>query len=220
MGVQTSKRAIELRRLGFSYSEISKELKVSKASISNWVKNIKLTENERLNLEKNLKNKIAKGRMNSSIAIRSKKVFKDKFAYDNALKEFEKFSKDQFFMLGLGLYWAHGLKKGNSIYFMSKDSNIMKIIVLWMKKYLNISKNKAKFRLFINISHRNGNFEDLWAKTIDIPLNLFQKTIYTNSSKAIKDREYKGSLAIMVSGVELYRKVIAWQKILIRYYNL
>jgi len=119
MGVQMSKKAIELRRLGFSYSDISKELKVSKASISNWLKNIKLTENEKVNLEKNLKNKIAKGRMNSLIAIRSKKVFKDKFVYDNANKEFEKFSKEPLFMLGLGLYWAHGLKKGNSIYFMT-----------------------------------------------------------------------------------------------------
>jgi len=96
----------------------------------------------------------------------------------------------------------------------------MKIIILWMKKYLNISKNMAKYRLFINISHRNGNYENLWAKTVDIPINLFQKTAYLHSSKAVKDREYKGSLAIMVSGVDTYRKVIAWQKILIRYYSL
>ena len=51
--------------------------------------------------------------MNSTIAVRSKKIFKEKIAYDNAEKEYEKFSKDPFFMLGLGLYWAHGLKKGN-----------------------------------------------------------------------------------------------------------
>ena len=111
MSVQMNKKAIELRRLGYSYSDISKELKVSKASISNWVKNVRLTESEKIVLEKNIKNKIKRGRMNSSIAMRSRKIFKEKIAYENAEKEFAKFSKEPLFMLGLGLYWAHGLKK-------------------------------------------------------------------------------------------------------------
>ena len=218
MGVQMSKRAIELRKLGYSYTDIIKELKVSRASVSNWVKNIRLTENEKINLDKNLKNKIKRGRMNSSIAVRSKKIFKEKIAYDNALKEYEKFSKEPFFMLGLGLYLAHGLKRGNSLQFTNQNPFILRIILQWMKKYLNLSKNTIKYRLFINISHRNGNYEDIWSKNMDIPLNLFQKTMYLKSIKSIKDREYKGSLTITVSRIDLFRKVIAWQKILMGYY--
>ena len=214
-----SKRAIELRKLGYSYTDIIKELKVSRASVSNWVKNIRLTESEKVNLEKNLKNKIKRGRMNSTIAVRSKKIFKEKIAYDNAEKEYEKFSKDPFFMLGLGLYWAHGLKKGNYFQFVNHNYSVLKIILLWMKKYLNITKTIPRYRLFINISHRNGEYEDIWAKNMDISRKLFQKTVYTNSVKNVNDREYKGSLAIIVSKVDVFRKIIAWQKILIRYYD-
>ena len=48
--VQMNSQAIELRRQGYSYSDISKKLKVSKTSISNWVRNVRLTENEKNNL--------------------------------------------------------------------------------------------------------------------------------------------------------------------------
>ena len=52
--VQFSKKAIELRRSGYSYTDIARELKVSRASVCAWVKHVKLTEAERQHLRKNL----------------------------------------------------------------------------------------------------------------------------------------------------------------------
>ncbi len=217
--VQSSKKAIELRRLGLSYADISIELKVSKTSVSNWVKNVRLTESEKINLQKNLKSKMERGRMKASISIRSKKVFKEKVAYENAEKEFQKHVKDPFFMLGLGIYGFHSQKKANSFQFMSSDLPRVKTMLAWMEKYLNLSLKIPKYRLFINFTHEKMECEQYWAKNLDISSELFQKTIYLRSQKHKEDREYKGSLAIIVPKIEVIRKVIAWQKLAMRYYS-
>ncbi|HEY4503538.1 MAG TPA: hypothetical protein VJJ28_00295 [Candidatus Paceibacterota bacterium] len=217
--VQIAKKAIELRRLGYSYNDIASKLNISKTSVSNWVKNVRLTEIEKIALQKNLKAKMEKGRLNASISIRTKKIFKEKIMYENIEKDFPKLQRDSFFMLGMGLYLSHGLKQGSAFQFTSADVNIIKIILVWMEKYLNLSCKMAKYRVFLDISHKDRNCEEIWSRIVGIPHDLFQKTVYIRSRNNERDREYKGSLEILVIKVEVLRKVIAWQKLLMRYYS-
>ncbi|MDP3962445.1 MAG: helix-turn-helix domain-containing protein [bacterium] len=217
--VQTGKEAIELRRSGLSYSDIASELKVSKTSVSNWVKNVRLTEGERNILEKNLKSKIDRGRMKASVSNRARKIFKEKVAYDDAEKEFQKYSKDPLFMIGVGLYWSNGLKEGSRFQFMSSDPAMMKIIIAWMEKYLGFSRKGARYRLFLNITHESKECEQYWARNLNIPQESFQKTSYFRSQKHKQSREYNGSLAVIVTRVNVVRRVIAWQKLAMRYYS-
>lgn len=218
MAVQTTKKAIELRRLGRSYSDIAKELKVSRASVCGWVKNVRLTEAEKANLQKSLKTKIERGRMKASISIRSRSVFKEKNAYEIAEKEFNKFIKDPLFMLGIGFLAYHGTKKGSTFQFTNSTPAIIHIMHLWIEKYLGISKTDLKYRLFLALSHKNGDSENFWATSLKIPLSLFHKTYYLRLSSK-KGREYNGSLSLYISRIEVIRKVIAWQKLTMRYYD-
>lgn len=216
--VQFVTKSIELRRLGYSYSDIARELKISKASVCGWVKNVRLTETEKLRLQKNLKSKMERGRLKASIAIRSKNVFKEKVVYENAEKEFEKFIKDPLFMLGIGLCSAHGLKKGNNFQFVSPSPAIARIILMWVEKYLNLSKNTPKYRIFVATSHKNNECEQFWARNLGISPTVFQKTMYLPQNNK-KGREYNGSLTLTISRIEVVRKVIAWQKLIMRYYG-
>lgn len=217
--VQTGKKAIELRRLGNSYSDIAKGLKISKSSVANILKNIKLTEDEKKNLERNLKNKIERGRMKASISIRSRKIFLEKIAYEKAEKEFLKFSKDPLFFLGLGFYVVHGLKKGSYFQFSSSNPFILKIMVKWIEKYLNLSKNSLKYKLFVDFYHKSDNFEDFWAKLLGVYNKSFKETVYLDSRSPRKDKEYRGSLSIIVTNIAIFRTVMSWQKLLIGYYT-
>ena len=218
MNVQSSKKAIELRRLGYSYTDIAKELEVSRASVCSWVKNVRLTIAEEINLQKNLKLKRERGILKTSISIRSKNVFKEKVAYENAEKEFKKLVNDTFFIFGIGLLTASGLKKGNFLQFVSQNPMIMRIMLAWIEKYLLLSKNVVKFRLFVAISHKNTGCENFWTMSLGIPSTFLQKTIYLSQSNK-KGREYKGSCALTVSRIDVVRKIIAWQKLLIQYYS-
>lgn len=153
-------------------------LKVSRSAVCAWVKNVRLTESEKSHLQKNLKIKMERGRMRALIALRSRKVFKEKVIYEEAERGYEKKAKDPFFMLGLGLWGTPQHKKGNfSLYFTTSSQEMMKIMISWVEKYLEIPK------------------------------------------KSIKLRNYKESATLVVSKVDLASRIIAWQKLTMRYYS-
>ncbi|MEK7095271.1 MAG: hypothetical protein AAB917_01285 [Patescibacteria group bacterium] len=218
--VQTHKKAIELRRLGYSYGDISKQLKVSRTSVANWVKNVRLSENEKLLLQKNLKAKVQRARLNASITIRSRKIFKEKRAFENAEKDFKKYLKDPLFTLASGLYWAKGSVGAGNIQFASSDPVIVNIILVWLKKYLNIDKNQVKYRIFGDSVSKNLEYQEFWEKTLGISANNFQKNVHNRHHlNRARTANYKGSLAITLTKIEAVRTIIAWQKLLMQYYR-
>ncbi len=216
--VHNERKAIELRRQGFSYSEIAAQLKISKTSVSNWVKNVRLTEDEKKNLERNLKSKKERTRMKISISLRAKKVYREKRAYENAERDFIKYTKDSFFAFGVGLYSARGGKHGVFQY-MSSDKETIKIMLKWIEKYLEVSREKIKYRVFVDVSWKNKGVEENWAKVCRVSREKFQKTMIMRSRNTEKSPDYMGSLAILITDIEVYRRVLAWQKLMIRYYG-
>lgn len=161
--VQNSQKAIQLRRLGHSYSDIAKELKVSRTSVCNWVKNVRLSESEKHILQKMIANKMARAKMQSSISLRARKVFKEKVSYENAEKNFGRNMKDPIFSIGLGLYCAKGSLTGGNIQFIHKNELLVKIMLVWLEKYLKIPKNKLNYRPY---SRNMANNKDSFIITI------------------------------------------------------
>ena len=218
--VHNYKKAIELRREGNSYTDIARILSISRTSVCNWVRNVRLTETEKGRLKKNIALKIGRGRISAQISIHSKRVFKDKVAYEEAEREFKKFKNEPLFFLGLGLYWHHGSStRGDRVQFMSSDLPSIGIFIVWIEKYLKISRNMLTYRLFVNLHNKKGEYESIWINKLRIKREYFRNTIYTRSLKPNISKEYKGSLTISYSKIDIFRKVIAWQKLLIQYYD-
>ncbi len=175
--IQNVKKAREMRISGGTLSEISKEIKISKSTLSYWLKDIILNKEQQSEVAHRIKNKMSRGRLNSSIILRAKRMFKEKKIYEDAEKEFKHLNADSFFMNGLGLYLMSGTKKGSSFQFSSSDPLIISFMTKWAKKYLGVDQ------------------------------------------VLIKKRNYDGYLRIDISRVDVLRRVIAWQKLLIKYYG-
>ena len=113
-------RAINLRKLGKSYSEIRKKVKVSKGTLSLWLRDIKLTpeQEKRLYVEKRQRNAYKLAKFNQK-----KRVKRIKQINNEAKKEFKFFIKNSLFLPGLMLYWAEGDKseKGEVVKFTNSD---------------------------------------------------------------------------------------------------
>lgn len=218
--VQSVQKAIQLRRLGHSYSDIARELKVSRASVCNWVKNVRLTEHEKGILQKSLTAKMHRAHMKASISLRARKVFKEKQSFEEAEKNFKKNLKESLFAVGLGLYCSKGSLVGGNIQFIHTNEDFLRIILLWLHKYLEISKNEAKYRLFVDFSSPEGELEKKWAHVLGIYEGNIVKIITSKHPKKVKKpNDYKGSLGIVVSKIEAMRTIISWQKLLIKYYK-
>ncbi len=218
--VQLKYVAVDLRNRGLSYSEIMKELNIPKSTLSFWLKGIHLSEQQNLNLKNRLKDKILRGRLQSSIALKARKIFKEKQAYENAEKSFKILSQDSFFILGIALYWAEGSKKSGYFQFVNSDPDMVLLMNQWIIKYLEIGKFSLKYRIFLNFPYKNENITDFWSKIVKVSIKEFQKTIYKPASNIMKkDPNYKGSLSIIITSIDILRQMMAWQKLLIKYYG-
>ncbi|HEY9583884.1 MAG TPA: hypothetical protein VJI66_02900 [Candidatus Paceibacterota bacterium] len=120
---------------------------------------------------------ILKGRMQSSIALRAKRMIRENKVFDEARKEFNSLMKDHFFTLGLALYWAKGSQKGNYLQFTTSSREMVLFMHKWIKKYIKIDEN------------------------------------------LIKQKNYASYSRIYITRIDVLRKVIAWQKLIIKYYS-
>jgi hypothetical protein len=242
--VQKKYKALNLRKLGLSYSEISAEIGVPKATVASWVQWAPLTEYQKTLLAGRLKLKQRKGRFAAGIALKARRIYREKAAYDQAEGEFKTLIADplfgSFFVYGLGLYSGKtiakdetktGGKNSSNFQFTTADPEKARLMMQWVKRYLKMwcSKEESnpksgiqsiQLRVFAHEPYRNSNLEAFWSRTMAVPLDRFKKTIYTPKSSFYKKKsDYRGSLAITLSSIQALRTVLAWQKLLIKYYK-
>jgi len=208
-------RVQELRRNGMSIRDISKITKNSKSTVSYWCRDIILTKRQ---LEKICqKQKIAS--LRSVIKITEKKRRKRLNDIENfrkmGIEDVGKLSERDIFVIGLGLYWGEGYKKGTEeLGFTNSDPKMILFFIEWLKKIYNVGKQDLTLRLSINIIHKQNENEikKKWSNLTKIPINQFTKTslIKAKSKKIYFDNEnYLGTLRIKVRrGTNLRRRIL------------
>lgn len=177
--IQKFKKAREMRLNGYSLSEIAREYNIPVSTLSNSFKDIKLSNGQIHDLNERVKSRVQKGRMNSLINIKSKRLFIEREIYAKSELEFQKLSKDTFFTAGLVMYWLKGSKSMNCFQFSSNNEQIINNMIKWINKYV---------------------------------INSEQKDL-------VKVRKYNNNYRIDLKGINNLRRVIAWQKLLIKYYD-
>lgn len=218
--VRERERAIQLRKKGYTYNEILKEVDVAKSSLSLWLKDIPLTHQEKSILRKRKDANISKGRIRAAAAHHLSRLERDKKLFNEAEREFEVFVKDSLFQLGVGLYWAEGAKRNDRFAFANSDPDMINIMLVWIEKYLKVHKKDVFVRLYIHKPYREENCEKFWSEHIGVSLEKFKKTIYKPTGLGVKKRpSYKGCLRIELGKVNYLRKIKFWQQMLITHYQ-
>ncbi|MCX6813477.1 MAG: helix-turn-helix domain containing protein, partial [Candidatus Azambacteria bacterium] len=121
--------AIKLRKAGYSYSMISKELNVAKSTLSNWLTNIPFKPN------KEVLKRVGKAKLKSAL-------YKQKIKFENitrmkneAAREVGEVSLRDLFMLGIGLYLGEGSKSHEEVRIASADPTIIKLGIKWLTEF-------------------------------------------------------------------------------------
>lgn len=212
--------AIELRKQGLSYKEILKRVNVAKSSLSGWLKYLDLTDVQLKKLEQKVKIGQDQGRIKSSLANRQKRFEREAKVLEVAKMDFEKYVSDNFFTLGVALYWAEGSKRTTNFQFINSDPDIIKLMIRWCEKYMDVKKEDLKIRLFMHEVYANEDCEGFWEQITGISKALFQKTIYKPTRLSFKKNpNYKGCLRITINRIESLRKVLAWKNLVVGYYR-
>ena len=207
--------ALILRKQGESISSIAKSLMVSKGTVSYWCKDIVLTDKQIQLISERSKHHATLGLLRASEIQRSKRQHDIELATHEGQKDVAQLSRRDIFMVGLGLYWGEGYKKGNQeLGFTNSDPAIIVFYIEWLTRIYGIKKKDLILRVSINIQHtkRVADVERYWSIITKIPNTQFTKIslIKSRTQKTCPNPEiHYGTLRVKVRrGTELRRKIL------------
>ncbi len=181
-----------LRRNGMSVPRIAERLGVAKSSVSIWVSDVKLSPAQERALRLNSKNA---GREAFARAAQTRsRLHKDKVAKETGrgVADTYKLSTRDIHMLGLGLYWGEGYKKGSAeLAFTNSDPLAAQFFITWLEQVFNAKRTDLVCRVSVNALHKNREKEilDFWCRKLKLTREQFTKTSFVN---VLQNRNYAG----------------------------
>lgn len=223
MNSQLREQAIKLRlEKESSYSEIRKMLGVPKSTLSNWLRELPLSEERMLKLRReNLKRNEAKIER-FRITMREKREEKNREIYKKYQKKFSKFSKNVFFVAGLMLYLGEGSKKDYYVIALTNtDPDIINFFVVWLNDFLDIQKEDIKISLHLYENMDIEKENEFWRKKLGLKKSQFYKPWISKLKKAsfsYKESFRHGTCTIHASSGEKKRELMMATKAFVEKY--
>jgi hypothetical protein len=213
--IKEKERAIILRRKGFTYSEILKEIPVAKSSLSLWLRGVGLAKKQEQRLTKKREEAQRKGAQ----ARRNYRLVITRDIKDRARKEVGKISSRELWLIGTALYWAEGHKErrfGTLLRFGNSDVNMVKVYLKWLK-VCGVSKKNTHFRIYLHENAKNKvkKVQRYWARNTGFSVRYFQKITWKKNKvrtnrKNIGDNYYGLVDVIVKKSVNLNRRTQGW----------
>lgn len=200
--------ARQLRKKGKSYSEILKKINVSKSTLSLWLRDIPLTEQQRNNLKGRNKSRYLGSKKNQQ-----KRIELTKKIISESKDEAKMLINNKLLLVGLMLYWAEGTKRGGEIIsFSNSDPNMIKLMMRWFRKICLVPEEKFRIQIHAHTLHRKKDIKNYWSEITKIPLKQFHKLIIKETSlRHRKNKLYYGTCCIRICDVNLFRKIMGWK---------
>lgn len=206
----------KLRKNEKSYSEIYKATNISKSTLSDW-----LAEKDwSIKIKSKLTDESLKNNKQNIVAaikvIKAKKKSRHSRFKKEALAQYLKFKNDPLFTFSLGLYWGEGDKKsGESVAVTNTDPNMLRIISLFYRKYLNVDESKLRIALFLYKDINKDFAIDFWSQLLNVPRSQFIKIqILESRAKRTKTKSKYEICCLYFSNTEFHIKILEWIRLL------
>jgi len=197
MKVSERAKARELRQKGFSYNEILSQVPVSKGTLSIWLKDVELTEDQKNNLSNRSRSQ-GFGNNGNQIAWEKKKE-KLKFDYQPPLH-------DPLYTFGLALYWGEGTKYRSSVVLTNADPKLLCCFIKWIRLFF--CDDFERFSVGIH-HHRPKEDEEIkkyWSEQLNLSLDCFIKSSCSISKSSNLKRILPfGTSQVTVRGKEVWK---------------
>lgn len=215
MKIEQKMTAQVLRKSGESIKSIATRLEVSQGTVSRWCADIQLSPSQSARLQE-VRRAAGLKALQPWIDRNKKLKIDDVHAQKkNGSKDVGRVSKRDLFMLGLGLYWGEGYKRGSQeCGFTNSDPAIICTILRWFRDCYEVETARIIARVTINELHRKsaGNIVQKWSEETNIPISQFSPpTFITGYGKLARPTEtYIGTLRIKIrNGTSLRRRILA-----------
>ncbi len=175
MKKEKKERARELRRLGYSVKEICREIGGAKSSVSIWVRDIELNE-EQIQALKH-RNPVYHGQhLGSKVIAEKHRRLREQYQQEGRLKARE---QNLLHIAGCMLYWAEGTKAHNQVELANSDPDMLKVFLNFLREQLDVEDSAIRLRVSCYLG--NGlsaeEIENWWLTQLNLPASSLDKTI-------------------------------------------
>lgn len=166
--------AIRLRLQGYTYGQIKRELNLAKSTLSDWLRNLPLSEEQLGLLSKNRNisrdiriEKFRQTALNKRIS-RLNKIF------IRQERKLLPLSRKELFIAGVFLYWGEGSKDRGRVAISNTDPRVIKFAIYWMNKILKVPRRKMNILLHLYSDMNTQEETDFWSQILGIPKEQFK----------------------------------------------
>lgn len=201
--------ALRLRNSGLSYKEILKKVKVSKSTLSIWLREVELTIEQR----ERLFNKSEKTRYEIAKRKVANRIKRTREIIEKAKKEAITLKDNSFFLVGTALYWAEGSKNPTEkVKFANSDEKMIILMMKWFRDICCVSEDKFRIHIHMHNLHCRKDILKYWSIITNIPLAQFYKPyIKPTSLGQRKNILYNGTCSIIVNDKAMFRRILGWK---------
>jgi hypothetical protein len=208
-------KAIKLRKDGFSYSEILKQIPVAKSTLSLWLKSVGLAKEQK---QKITEKRLA-GALRGAMARKNQRIKLTKEIKDRARNDVERIDKKDLWLIGVSLYWAEGAKEKENgtragIKFSNSDPKMILLFLKWLKEIISISNSELVYELYIHENSDIAKAQKYWSEILSIKKNIIRTYLKKNKIKTTRKNtgnDYYGLICLKVNkSFNLNRKVSGW----------
>lgn len=210
-------QAIELRKKGWSYSAIKKELGISKSTASAWLNKYPLSHEQLDKLQFHNEHRIE--------AFRTTMAKKKQKLTDEAIVSQEKIigqlTEKELYLCGLALYWGEGGKtQYSSLTFANTDPRMIRFFLMWLRRSINYPDASIRVKLHLYKDMDIDREMGYWQGVTDLGADHFVKPYIKDTT--LRGLTYKsighGTCNILAGGLRYSRPIFAGMEVLSRMY--
>ena len=202
----------DLRKQGLSYKELRQKtpFNISKSTVSEWCKDIELTEPQKDRLQKLLKEGSYRGRLLGSKTTQIRRANEVREIKEKARLEINSLTENEFKIAGLMLYWAEGNKK-NHAGVCNSDPELIRFMMKWLRTVCGVPEEKFKLYLNIHFGQDEDKIKEFWSNVIGLPVSRFGKSYVKKEGTGYrKNILYNGTIKVEVCDKNLLCKILGW----------
>ncbi len=207
--------AVGMRAEGRSYREIQSEVGVAKSTLSLWLRDIPLSEEQK---EVLAQRGPAATRANAEAA-RANAARRRAHVQAQAAAQITQLSESELFVAGVVAYWAEGSKNkpwrsGQGTVFINSDPDLIQLFLRWLE-LVGVERARVQFRLMIHESADVAGSLRHWSKIVGAPEAAFSKTqLKAHNPRTVRrnvGEDYHGCLIIYVRrSADLTLQIAGW----------
>ena len=178
--------AIELRKQGKSYGQIRQIVKVSKSTLSLWLRNIPLTEKQILGLKEIRIRATERYRE----TMRIKRLRKVSGYYKDQSEKLLPLTERELLIAGLFLYLGEGNKVSrSSVGITNTDPSVIKFALYWIINCLKVPAGKVRVQLHLYDDMDIKRETDFWLNELNLPKSCLMNAYIKKSTRESIDQK-------------------------------